>query len=82
METKFQKYTVQDFNLITDCKINKDMSFQEFIDEIDSGEVSYFYVSLNNADVLNAIEYEIEVAKMLNLRLIYVYELGVYIATY
>lgn len=82
MKNKFEKYTVQEFNLVTGCNINKDMSFQEFIDEIDSKEVSYFYTSLDDADVLKAIENEKEIAKILDLRLIYVHEIGIYIATY
>jgi hypothetical protein len=82
METKFKEYTVQNFNLITGCNINKDMSFQEFIDAIDNCEVSYFYVSLNDVDVLDAIENEKEVAELLDIRLINLYELGIYIATY
>jgi hypothetical protein len=79
---EFSKYTIKEFNLITDCSLHKKMLFNEFLDEIDKNDVSYFYVSMNEDDVIEAINAEKEIAEMLDIRLINIYELGIYIATY
>ena len=57
-------------------------TFQEVGDKIDEAEISYFYISMNDSDVLVAIENEKEVAEMLDLRLIFIEELCIFIATY
>jgi hypothetical protein len=58
------------------------MTFQQAIDEIEAEEVSYFYISLRAEDVLQAIEDEQEIADQLDLRLIFIQDIGIYIATY
>jgi len=82
MKTQFEDYTTKVFNLVFRTDLKPTMTFQEAIDNIEEEEVSYFYVSMDNNDVLEAIENEKEVAKALNIRLIYIEDLGIYIATY
>lgn len=78
----FDNYTIEEFNLVTRTNLTKDMTFQEVDDEIEKLEVSYFYISMDKNDVLEAIENEKEVADALDLRLINIQDLGIYIATY
>ena len=75
----FDNYTIEEFNLVTGTNLTKDITFQEANDEI---EVSYFYISMDESDVLEAIENEKEVAEALDLRLINIQDLGIFIATY
>ncbi len=79
---EFDKWTLEQFNRLCDTKILPTDSFQEIGDKIDENEISYFYISMNESDVLEAIEDEKEVAEMLDLRLLYIEEIGIYIATY
>ena len=78
----FDNYTIEEFNLVTGTKLTKDMTFQEVNDEIEKQEVSYFYISMDENDVLEAIENEKEVAEALDLRLINIQNLDIFIATY
>lgn len=57
-------------------------SFDEAILKIENAHNLYFYVSMDANDVLEAIEEEKEVAESLNLYLIFVYDIGLYIALY
>jgi hypothetical protein len=82
MKNNFKIYSVLDFNLVFDTHLKANMTFAEFIDEIEEKEVSYFYVSMDENDVTEAIENEKEIAEQLDLRLIYISDLGVFIATY
>jgi hypothetical protein len=82
MKTQFENYSVETFNLVTGTDLQKDMTFQQAIDEIEAEEVSYFYISLRAEDVLQAIEDEQEIADQLDLRLIFIQDIGIYIATY
>jgi hypothetical protein len=82
MKTTFENFTVKDFNLSCGTNLKSKMTFQEAIDNIEQEEVSYFYVSMCEEDVLEAIENEREVAEALNLKLIFIEEIGIYIATY
>ena len=75
----FDNYTIEEFNLVTGTNLTKDITFQEANDEI---EVSYFYISMDESDVLEAIENEKEVAEALDLRLINIQNLDIFIATY
>lgn len=79
---KFEDYTTEVFNLVFGTDLNSKMTFQQAIDNIEEEEVSYFYVSMCEKDVLEAIKDEKEVAEMLKLRLIYIEDLGICIATY
>ena len=78
----FENYSVKTFNLVTDTDLKTNMTFQQAIDEIDDKEVSYFYVSMCEEDVLEAIDSKKDVAEALDLKLIFIEDLGIYIATY
>ena len=78
----FDNYTIEQFNLVTGTNLTKNMTFREADEEIEKQEVSYFYISMNKNDVLEAIENEKEVAEALDLRLINIQDLGIFIATY
>ena len=82
MKNQFSSYLVNDFNIVTGTDLKSDMNFAEAIDEIEREEVNYFYVSMCEEDVLEAIENEKEIAEALDLRLIYIEDLGICIATY
>ncbi len=82
METEFTKWTLDEFNRMCDTNILPTDNFYEFSDKIDEAEINYFYVSMNGADVLEAIENEKEIAEILDLRLIFIEELCIFIATY
>jgi len=79
---QFEDYSVKTFNLVFGTDLHSNMTFQQAIDNIEQEEVSYFYVSMDDEDVLEAIENEKEIAEMLKLRLIYIEDLGIFIATY
>jgi hypothetical protein len=79
---EFDNWTLEEFNRMCDTNILPTDNFQEIGDKIDEAEISYFYISMNESDVLEAIEDEKEVAEMLDLRLLYIEEIGIYIATY
>ena len=76
----FHKWTTDEFDLVFDTNIHADTTWAEFCDEIDTAEVSYFYVSMNPDDIVNAIKEEQDIADALGLRFIEV--LDIYIATY
>lgn len=78
----FDDYSIETFNIVTGTDLKQNMTFQEVIDEIENEEVNYFYVSMCQEDVLDAIDNEKEIAELLDLRLIFIEELGIYIATY
>ena len=82
MNTEFNKWSLQEFNRMCDTNILPTDTFKEVGDKIDEAEISYFYISMNDSDVLEAIENEKEVAEMLDLRLIFIEELCIFIATY
>ena len=82
MNTEFKVWGVEDFNCVMDTDLKTNMNFQQAIDEIEKAEVSYFYVSMCEEDVLEAVENEKDVAEALDLRFILIEDLGIYIATY
>lgn len=79
---QFNIWGTGDFNSVFDTDLKTNMTFQEAIDEIEKEEVNYFYISMNEKDVLEAIENEKEIADILDLRLTFIEDLGIYIATY
>lgn len=80
-EKDFDKYSIQEFNLVFDANLESDnISFHELCEEVDRADVSYFYMSACHEDVFEAVENEIEVAEQMGLRFIQV--CGYYIATY
>lgn len=82
MKTQFEDYSIKDFNIVTGTDLKPNMTFTEAVDEIEKEEVRYFYVSMCEEDVLEVIENEKEIAEILDLRLIYIEDLGIYITTY
>lgn len=81
-EEDFEQYTIKEFNMVTGTKLKPNMNFGEVNDEIDDKEVSFFYISMDPDDVLEAIENEPEVADALDIRLVNINELDIYIAIY
>ena len=82
MNTEFRVWGTGDFNCVMDTDLKTNMNFQQAIDEIEKAEVSYFYVSMCEEDVLEAVENEKDIAEALDLRFILIEDLGIYITTY
>ena len=82
MNTEFRVWDTGDFNCVMDTDLKTNMNFQQAIDEIEKAEVSYFYVSMCEEDVLEAVENEKDIAEALDLRFILIEDLGIYITTY
>jgi hypothetical protein len=79
---EFNKWTLEEFNRLTEADILPEDSFQEIVDKIEKEEINYFYISMNKEDVLEVIEAEKEIAEALDVRLLFIDEIGIYIATY
>lgn len=77
---KFRKETIATFNYYCDTTLTIDMTFSEAIDNIEAADNNYFYVSMDKKDVVEAIKNEKEIADQLQLDLVYINELGIYIA--
>ena len=77
---EFREETIQEFNSYCDTTLTKDMTFAEAVDDIDSANNKYFYVSMCKDDVIEAINNEKEIADQLDLDKVYIKEVGVYIA--
>lgn len=80
MKTEFKTETIEVFNSYCDTTLTENMTFQEAVDNIESANNNYFYVSMNSQDVIEAIENEKEIAMQLDLDLVLIKELGIYIA--
>lgn len=76
----FREETIEKFNSYCDTTLRKEMSFQEAIDNIESANNNYFYVSMRQEDVEEAISNEQEVADQLDLDKVFIKELGIFIA--
>lgn len=79
---KFDKMSTSEFNSIFETTLEKSMNWHEVIEDFDKNELDeYFYVSVAKEDVVEAIESEDkELIEQLNLWLIYIEQVGVYIA--
>jgi len=77
---KFREETIQEFNSYCDTTLTKDMSFHKAVDNIDTANNNYFYVSMCKEDVVEAINNEKEIADQLDLDMVYIKEVGIYIA--
>ena len=62
MNTEFEDWGTGDFNCVMDTDLKKNMTFQQAVDEIEKAEVNYFYVSMCEEDVLEAVENEKDIA--------------------
>ena len=76
----FRTENIKEFNSYCDTTLTKGMTFSEAVEDIESANNSYFYVSMVEQDVLEAIENELEIADQLDLDKVYIEELGIYIA--
>lgn len=82
MNTEFENWTIREFNGAFGTELTDTMTFDEAMTHIESEEINYFYTSMDKNDVLEAIEAEREIADQLDLSLLYITNLGIYIATY
>ena len=80
MKYEFRTETIKDFNFYCDTTLTENMTFSEAIDNIEEANNTYYYISLNENDVIEAIKNEIEVASQLDLDLVFIAKLGIYIA--
>lgn len=76
MATEFQTMSLEAFNKLCGTDIQATNTFYEVIDKVERGHNSYFYVSMCEDDVLQAIEDEREVAESLKINLIFVNDIG------
>lgn len=76
---KFREETIQEFNSYCDTTLIEDMTFADVVDNIDSANNNYFYVSMCEDDVVEAIN-SLEITDQLDLDKVYIKEVGVYIA--
>lgn len=76
----FEEVTTEELNNIIDTELNENMTFTEVYEELDRTENQYFYISLNDEDVTEAIENEKDIAEQLGLWLVCIMPLGVYVA--
>ena len=76
----FREETIKEFNSYCDTTLRKDMTFAEAIDDIESANNNYFYVSMRKEDVEEAIVNEQEIADQLDLDKVFIKDLGIYIA--
>jgi len=77
---EFREESIEVFNRYCDTTLTDNMSFQEAVDNIESANNNYFYVSLCKDDVVNAINDEPELTNQLDLDKVYIVELGIFIA--
>jgi hypothetical protein len=77
---EFREETIQEFNLYTDATLTDDMNFPEVVENIESANNNYFYISMCKDDVVEAISNEKEIADQLDLDKVYIKEVGVYVA--
>lgn len=66
MNMKFRTMSIKDFNKQCDTTLKSNMSFADAVDNIDRNNNNYFYVSMCENDVLDAIETEKELAEQLD----------------
>lgn len=76
----FREETIKEFNSYCDTTLRKDMTFAEAIDDIESANNNYFYVSMRKEDVEEAIVNEQEIADQLDLDKVFIKDLGIFIA--
>jgi len=76
----FREETIQEFNSYRDTTLTESMTFSEAVENIENANNSYFYISLSQDDVIEAIEDEKEIAEQFDLDLIYILPQGIAIA--
>ena len=55
---EFTEWTLEEFNSMLDTNILSTDTFAESVDKIDEAEASYFYLSMNKKDLIDAINAE------------------------
>lgn len=76
----FEEVTTDELNSIIDTELTEEMSYTEVYESLDETEHKYFYVSLSDDDVLEAIENEREIAEQLDLWLVCIMPQCIYVA--
>ena len=77
---KFREETIQEFNSYRDTTLTEDMTFADAVENIENANNSYFYISLSQNDVIEAINNEKEIAEQFDLDLVYLLPQGIAIA--
>lgn len=77
---EFREETIKEFNSYCDTTLTDDINFAEVVDNIESANNNYFYVSMCKDDIVEAINNEKEIADQLDLDKVYIKDVGVYIA--
>jgi hypothetical protein len=77
---KFREETIKEFNSYRDATLTEDMTFADAVENIENANNSYFYISLSQNDVIEAINNEKEIAEQFDLDLIYLLPQGIAIA--
>ena len=80
MNLTFRTETPKEFNSYCDTTLTDDMTFSDAVDNIERANNNYFYVSACKDDVIKAINNDLEIAEQLDLDLVFIDEIGVYIA--
>lgn len=80
MKNVFEEISNKELNYLIGTNLNKDMTFTEIYEELDRTENNYFYISLCDEDVFEAIESEKEIAEQLDLWLVCIMPQCVYVA--
>jgi hypothetical protein len=76
----FREETIEEFNSYCDTTLRKDMTFAEAIDDIESANNNYFYVSMRKEDLEEAIvNGEVDFGQ-LDLDKVFIKDLGIFIA--
>jgi len=78
----FQPISTTEFNSFTDAGLTDTDTFAEICDKLDQEDISHFYISLDDEDVLEAVENEKEIADLLDLRYYTIEPQGIFIAIY
>lgn len=76
----FREETIEEFNLNTGTSLNRYMSFHDVVDNLETAGTNYFYISLCEDDVVEALEVEWDIAKQLDLDNVFIKELGIFVS--
>jgi len=76
---EFIQETVKEFNSYCDTNLVENMTFSEIVQNIEDSNNTYFYISMCENDIIEAVNDNKEIAKLLELSPVYIKEVGVYI---
>ena len=80
MANKFRKETIKEFNFNCDTSLHEKMTFSESLENIENANNNYFYISMSEKDIFEALETEKDIVCQLDLELILITDLGIFIA--